>query len=336
MNRSPLYLTFTWIFLLNHRTFGQQTFVIVWDQTYCMDPSRYPSSNYKLPQNSPCPVCVGDTLSLSINNNADDHYENLYRVNNVQDMWNCNATDTVNESPIVFNTMRDIPIENSGSSAVFQFVEDTIFYFISTSNGTQTSAMNDTMKTPGTCLQLSFLVTGGTCSGYGLCSDFTSILTNDSSPLSCPDSPTTSTSVAATTMSTDPMSTPNPVTTSTSATSDTGTIQQTPTVTTQSTSTQTPIIIRSPGSSKEKNPENNDAVIGWSFLLCSVIGAIVVVTPGGTVFLVLYYKGKIIFPCDKQNYSFFMKRPTENIEMGQTAQPIPIAAPENYYENIKS
>ena len=167
---------------------------IIWDQNYCADKDRYPSS-YELPHNSPCSFCLNDVVTLRINSTS-NIYENLYRVPTVTAMMNCDATTNENDNVIAFNDKQEITIRAGGSDTALSFLfRAEPYYFISTSDGTQTSAENDLTRPPNTCLQLAFTVRlngDPSCGTYIANCNFTSVFTDPPSSLQCSEAPVSS------------------------------------------------------------------------------------------------------------------------------------------------
>ena len=176
---------------------------IIWDQNYCVDKDRYPDT-YKLPHNSPCSLCTNDVITLRINSTS-NIYENLYRVPTETAMMNCNATATSNTVNHAFDKKLEINIRSGGSEPALSFVvRAEPYYFISTSNGTQTSAENDVIRSPNSCLQFVFTVNfenNQNCVNYTANCNFSTVFTDPPSLLQCqPTTPTTSTSSSSTTI----------------------------------------------------------------------------------------------------------------------------------------
>ena len=185
---------------------------VIWDQNYCDNEDRYPSS-YKLPHNSPCALCIGDVITLRIDSPS-EHYENIYRVQNEGEMRNCDATNSINVGVTLFKDMHEIEIQNAGSNPAFafQFQADP-YYFISTSNGSQSSAETDLSQTPNSCLQFAFrvlLAEDPNCGNYGADCVFSSVFTDPASALYCAP-PTTPTVPTTTTTETPSEIPPTPV-----------------------------------------------------------------------------------------------------------------------------
>ena len=168
---------------------------IIWDQNYCTEKDRYPSS-YELPHNSPCSFCINDVVTLRINSTS-NIYENLYRVPTVTAMMNCDATTNENDNVIAFNDKQEITIRAGGSEPALSFLlRAEPYYFISTSDGTQTSAENDLTRPPNTCLQLAFTVrfnSDPSCGTYIANCNFSSVFTDPLSSLQCSEATPTTT-----------------------------------------------------------------------------------------------------------------------------------------------
>ena len=176
---------------------------IIWDQNYCVDKDRYPDT-YKLPHNSPCSLCIDDVITLRINSTS-NIYENLYRVPTETAMMDCNATVNENDNVLAFSNKLEITIRSGGSDSALSFLfRAEPYYFISTSDGTQTSAENDLSRSPNSCLQLAFTVrlnSHADCGTYAANCNFTTVFTDPPSLLQCqPTTPTTSTSSSSTTI----------------------------------------------------------------------------------------------------------------------------------------
>ena len=184
---------------------------IIWGSNYCYEKERYPSS-YELPHNSPCSFCLNDVITLRINSTS-NIYENLYRVPNETAMMNCNASTNENANVIAFNDKQEITIRSGGSEAALSFFLGNTYYFISTSDGTQTSAENDLNQPPNTCLQLAFTVlldNNPSCGTYAANCNFTTSTFCSTMNVT----PTTTTSASTTTQTT-PMSDSTDTTTTT-------------------------------------------------------------------------------------------------------------------------
>ena len=160
---------------------------IVWDQNFFADLSRYPNT-YKLPHNSLCSFCIDDVITLRINSTY-NIYENLYRVPSETAMMNCNATGSINDNVYAFSNKLEITIRSGGSEPALSFLfRAEPYYFISTSNGTQTSAENDVIRSPNSCLQLAFTVrlnSDADCGTYAANCNFTTVFTHPPSSLRC-------------------------------------------------------------------------------------------------------------------------------------------------------
>ena len=160
---------------------------IIWDQNYCAEKDRYPDT-YKLPHNSPCSLCIDDVITLRINSTS-NIYENLYRVPTETAMMNCNATATSNTVNYAFDKKLEITIRSGGSDSALSFLfRAEPYYFISTSDGTQTSAENDVIRSPNSCLQLAFTVrlnSHADCGTYAANCNFTTVFNDSTSTLFC-------------------------------------------------------------------------------------------------------------------------------------------------------
>ena len=235
---------------------------VIWDQNYCDNKDRYPSS-YKLPHNSPCALCIGDVITLRIDSPS-EHFENIYRVQNEGEMRNCDATNSLNNAVTLFKDMHEIEIQNAGSNPAFafQFQADP-YYFISTSNGSQSSAQTDLSQTPNSCLQFAFrvlLAEDPNCGNYGADCVFSSVFDDSASALSCSSQTTTTTAI--------------------------NTIA----------ATQNP----SPGSYRglaivfyDETTSSPGAIIGLSIFLVICILMLIIITPLSIIYLILYRYGKI-------------------------------------------
>eukprot|EP00800_Vazella_pourtalesii_P022944 TRINITY_DN910_c0_g1_i5.p1 TRINITY_DN910_c0_g1~~TRINITY_DN910_c0_g1_i5.p1 ORF type:complete len:350 (+),score=22.15 TRINITY_DN910_c0_g1_i5:106-1155(+) len=182
---------------------------IIWDQNYCADQDRYPSS-YKLPHNSPCSLCIDDVITFRINSTS-NIYENLYRVPSETAMMNCDASTNENTNIYAFNDKQEITIRAGGSEPAFSFLfRAEPYYFISTSDGTQTSAENDLSRSPNTCLQFTFTVrlsNDQSCGTYAANCNFTTVFTDPPSLVRCLNN---SNPLSSTTCNTyNPTNTPN-------------------------------------------------------------------------------------------------------------------------------
>ena len=184
---------------------------VIWDQNYCADQDRYPSS-YELPHNSPCSFCLNDIVTLRINSTS-NIYENLYRVPSETAMMNCDATTNSNTGVIAFNDKQELTIRSGGSEAALSLpVSSQPYYFISTSNGSQSSAENDLNQPPNTCLQMAFTVIfdeSSTCGQYISDCTFNSVFTDPLSSLRCGAMTTQSTTATTPTPSSTPVTTPD-------------------------------------------------------------------------------------------------------------------------------
>ena len=298
---------------------------VIWDQNYCDNEDRYPSS-YKLPHNSPCALCIGDVITLRIDSPS-EHFENIYRVQNEGEMRNCDATNSINVGVTLFKDMHEIEIQNAGSNPAFafQFQADP-YYFISTSNGSQSSAQTDLSQTPNSCLQFAFrvlLAEDSNCGNYGADCVFSSVFDDLGSLLLCQDETNQSNitnATGTTTMSTTTMA--NTVSNSTTPTTTT-------TATTQSmVSRGLEIVFRL------ETTDSPGAIAGLSIFLVICILMIIIITPSGIIFLILYWYGKI--NCFQKKYFFqntmlreekvsrlSYKEATGKIELGDIGHPMP-------------
>ena len=266
---------------------------VIWDQNYCDNKDSYPSS-YLLPHNSPCSLCFDDVITLRIISLSSDHYENFYRVPSEEQMMNCNATVNDNTGVTSFKDMHQFVIQNAGSNPAFAFQFQTDpFYFISTSNGMQSSAQSDLVQSPNSCLQFSFRVflsSSPDCGMYDANCVFSSVFTDPISSLYCPP-PTTPT----TTSTTIPTTTTIVTTSATTAEATTTTPNPMPVLNpTNNTSEQLRIIIFI---------HTTDPI--WLIVILIIIMVILILgipvsSVLGVIFIVLYACDKFSFPCDKK------------------------------------
>ena len=316
---------------------------IIWDQNYCDNKDSYPSS-YLLPHNSPCSLCFDDVITLRIISPSSDHYENFYRVSSEEQMMNCNATVNDNTGVTSFKDMHQFVIQNAGSNPAFAFqFQAEPYYFISTSDGMQSSAQSDLVQFPNSCLQFSFRVflsSSPACGMYDANCVFSSVFTDPISSLFCQNNTTNITQITTTTTI---MSTTTP----SNSTITTNTIIQPTTTTTATTiATTTPIV--SGGLAIIFHISTTDspaAIAALSLLLVFCVLLILTITPLGIIFLVLYWFGKIkLF--DKK-YFFHPKEEKEKrishtsyketvgrIELEQIGYPMPIEGNEPTYMNL--
>ena len=184
---------------------------VIWAQNYCGEQDRYPTS-YEQPHSSPCAFCTNDVVTLRINSTS-TIYENLYRVPTETAMMNCDATANSNTINYAFSDKLEINIRSGGSDSALSFVvRAEPYYFISTSNGTQSSAETNLTQSPNTCLQMAFTVTfdeGSDCGNYKADCTFNSVFIDPASSLMCmnvtipADTTTTPMTTPATTPSND-------------------------------------------------------------------------------------------------------------------------------------
>ena len=241
---------------------------IIWDQNYCADQDRYPSS-YKLPHNSPCSLCIDDVITFRINSTS-NIYENLYRVPSETAMMNCNASTNENTNVYAFNDKQEITIRSGGSEPAFSFLfRAEPYYFISTSDGTQNSAENDLSRSPNTCLQFAFTVrlsNDPNCGDYMANCNFSSVFTDPPSLLQCSAATVTSPTTSSNTVS-------NPATTTTT----------TPPTGTQGLEIRIPIYVSTPIST-----------LIPLYVLIAIVGILIIVIPLICIpILILYARGII-------------------------------------------
>ena len=281
---------------------------IVWDQNYCDNKDRYPSS-YELPHNSPCALCINDVITLRINSTSSDHYENIYRVPNEEQMLNCNATVSDNNVATFFKDMHEIEILNAGSNPAFNFqLQVEPYYFISTSDGSQSSAQNNLLRPPNSCLQFAFrvlLATDSRCGSYKADCVFSSVFNDSTSSLFCstltnpPISTDTTQITNAPEMSTTIMQNTTTLSIASNTTSTNTTLSPTPKLTTTTTTAAATTPSRvSKGLAiifYVYTTDSPGAIAGLSILLVICILMILLITPSGIIFLVLYWYGKIKF-----------------------------------------
>ena len=297
---------------------------IIWDRNYCAEKDRYPSS-YKLPHNSPCSLCIDDVITFRINSTA-NIYENLFRVPSETAMMNCDANINNNTNVYAFNDKQEITIRAGGSEPAFSFLfRAEPYYFISTSDGTQTSAENDLSRSPNTCLQFTFTVrlsNDQSCGTYAANCIFTTVFTDT---LSCSAiTTTTPDTTSATTVS-------NTISTTTATSSNPNTV----------------------GLSLVFSIDTTDSpefIIFISVLLVFTSILLILCSAFGTIFLTLYWFNKIPYLficCRKISCPTFNHRKKREVELAKKSyQPeiglISISAPQpqsssfgqdSHYEN---
>ena len=146
-----MYFTYYYIILISviNVVYGCDRNVI-WQNNFC--PTTQPLVNNTIlpPRSSFCRFYIDDSLSF-INNNL-TQYENVYQVNTEDEMMNCDASNPVNLNPLIVSGTSTLSLVTSSD---FQFTVSKIVYLISTSLGSEQSALNDRTRNIS-CLQMSF------------------------------------------------------------------------------------------------------------------------------------------------------------------------------------
>ena len=104
------------------------------------------------PSNSSCQFGASDTLNLI--NSDRNRTENIYQVSTLEEWESCNATNAVNSIPRLVTNITTLQLV---AGNFFELDLGFPVFLISTSNGSEESAYNDTVgSTP--CLRMVFLL----------------------------------------------------------------------------------------------------------------------------------------------------------------------------------
>ena len=150
---------------------------VIWQSDFCLATQALVDNTVLPPRSSNCQFYIEDSLSFV--KNISTQYENVYQVDTEAEMMDCDASNPVNTGALVFNETSTLSLVISSD---FQFTLTKIVYLISTSSGSEYSALNDRTRNTS-CLQMSFSLLSSTnkdCTQQTVCKP--SVL-NDSSIL---------------------------------------------------------------------------------------------------------------------------------------------------------
>ena len=120
---------------------------VIWQNNFCQ---TLVNNTILPPRNSLCRFYIADTMSFI--NNYPNTYENVYQVDTEQEMMDCDASNPVNIVPLIVNGTSTLSLVISSD---FQFTVSKVVYLISTSSGSEESALTDRTRNIS-CLQMSF------------------------------------------------------------------------------------------------------------------------------------------------------------------------------------